>query len=286
MLTEKYIDLHCHSTFSDGTFTPEELVLLAKKQNLCALALTDHDTIDGLTYFHEAGQKHNLKTISGIEFGALYEYHSKHTEIHIVGLNFDETSPILLNKMDFLHNSREKRNVEMVTKLCNLGFPMTLEEVTQNAGGDIITRAHFANILLQKSYIQTKNEAFQKYLSPGLPAYVEREFLTPSQCIETIHSAGGVAILAHPTLYSMDFGQIKDLCRTLKSQGLDGVEVQYSTYTTRQAKILRKIARELDLAFSGGSDFHGKNKPNIQLGIGKGNLKIPYSYFKELQNRK
>ncbi len=286
MIHEKYVDLHSHSCFSDGTLTPEELVVLGIRQGLSALALTDHDTIDGLPSFHAAGKKYGIETISGIEYGTLYLHGKKRTEIHIVGLDFDENSPAVLEQMSFLHHARDNRNQQMVDKISALGFPISMEEVIKNAGGNIITRAHFANVMLEKSYIQSKAEAFQKYISPGLPAYVEREFLTPEQCIDSIKAAGGIAILAHPTLYSLDYGQIKILCRMLKKIGLDGIEGQYSTYVGNQAKKIRKIAFSTGLSLSGGSDFHGKNKPDIQLGCGKGNLKIPYSYLEILRNRK
>lgn len=286
MLEKKYIDLHCHSCYSDGTLTPEQLVLLGIEQGLSALALTDHDTIDGLADFHSAGKQYGLETISGIEYGTLYLHGKKRTEIHIVGLDFDENSPAILEQMKFLLQAREDRNKKMADKISSLGFPITLEEVEHNAGGDIITRAHFANVMVEKGYLSSRAEVFQKYLSPGLPAYVEREFLTPEECIHSIKAAGGVAILAHPTLYNLDFGEIKVLCRMLKKLGLDGIEGQYSTYVGNQAKKIRKIATSIDLALSGGSDFHGQNKPDIQLGCGKGNLKIPYSYLEELRRRK
>ncbi len=284
MPKEKIIDLHTHSYYSDGTFSPQGLVILAKQQGLFALALTDHDTIDGLALFHEAGKEHGIETISGIEFGALYEKYIK-TEIHIVGLCFDETSPALLGKMDFMFHARKERNQKMVEKLCSIGLHLTMEELEQNAGGEIITRAHYANVLLKKGYVKTKTEAFQRYISPGCPGYVEREFLTPKLCIETIKNAGGVAILAHPTLYSMNYLQIETMCHELQGYGLDGIEAAYSTYSHEQEREIKKIAKKLGLALSGGSDFHGANKPDIQLGIGRGTLKVPYHYLKELQNR-
>lgn len=284
-MEKKFIDLHTHSYYSDGTFSPEGLVILAKKQGLSALALTDHDTIDGLVTFHEAGKKQGVETISGIEFGTLYEKYIK-TEIHIVGLCFNETAPTLLETMAFMHHARRERNLKMVDKLCSIGLAITMEELNQDAGGEIITRAHYANVLVKKGYVKTKYEAFHHYISPGCPGYVEREFLTPKQCIETIKNAGGVAILAHPTLYSMNYLQIETMCQTLQTYGLDGMEAEYSTFNHEQEREIKKIAKKLGLAPSGGSDFHGANKPDIQLGIGKGTLKIPYSYLEELKKLK
>ena len=176
----KTIDLHTHSYCSDGTFSPEGLVILAKKQGLSAIALTDHDTIDGLELFLEAGEKHGIETICGIEFAALYEgFHRP--EIHIVGLGFDRHDPMLLEKLEEIRQSRDDRNERMAKQLTAIGLPVSLEEVAHNAGGEIITRAHFANVLLEKKLIKDRKEAFSKYLSPGCPGYVERQFLTPKR---------------------------------------------------------------------------------------------------------
>ncbi len=278
------IDLHTHSTCSDGTYTPEELVGLAKKQGLAALALTDHDTIDGLQRFQEAGSLYGIETIPGIEFAALWEKFHR-PEIHIVGLGFDPAAPVLQDRMKEIQKSRTLRNRKMAEKLSAIGLPISLEEVAQNAGGKIITRAHFANVLLQKKVIQTRAEAFSRYLSPGLPGYVEREFLSPQRCIHTIKEAGGAAVLAHPTLYGLSAEQLETLCLEFISYGLDGIECQYSTYTPAQTNMITKLAEKHNLLPSGGSDFHGANKPAIQLGRGKSNLAIPYRLWEDLKQR-
>lgn len=278
------IDLHTHSTCSDGTYTPTELVELAKKIGLSALALTDHDTIDGLEEFQTAGKACGIETISGIEFAALWErYH--HPEIHIVGLGFDPNHPLLGERMKDIRQSRHIRNLKMCEKLSSIGLHITLEEVAANAGGEIITRAHFANVLLQKGYIKKKEDAFSRYISTGLPGYVEREFLSPELCIRTIKEAGGAAVLAHPTLYGLEPEQLKELCRELIPYGLDGIECQYSTYSPAETKAITALAEEMGLLPSGGSDFHGKNKPTIHLGSGKGNLAIPYAFWQGLRCR-
>lgn len=278
------VDLHAHSTASDGTYTPAEVAELAQKIGLSAIALTDHDTIDGLSEFQMTGKKLGIETIAGIEFAALWE-NAHRPEIHIVGLGFDPYHPALQNQMKKIKKSREIRNQKMCEKLSSIGLHITLEEVSANAGGNIITRAHFANVLLQKGYIAKKEDAFTRYISPGLPGYVEREFLTPALCIQTIKEAGGAAILAHPTLYGLSAEQIETLCTELISYGLDGIECRYSTYSPAETKMITEIAEKLRLLPSGGSDFHGKNKPNIHLGSGKSNLAIPYEFWKELKKR-
>lgn len=278
------IDLHVHSTASDGTYSPGEVAELAKKIGLSAIALTDHDTIDGLEEFQKTGDALGLETICGIEFAALWEKHHR-PEIHLVGLGFDPAHPALLSRMQEIRQSRDLRNSKMCEKLSSIGLHITLEEVAANAGGEIITRAHFANVLLQKGYIKKKEDAFSRYISPGLPGYAEREFLTPALCIQTIKEAGGAAILAHPTLYDLNMEQLEELCRELIPYGLDGIECQYSTYTPAETKAITALAEKLDLLPSGGSDFHGKNKPNIHLGSGKSNLAIPYVFWEELKKR-
>lgn len=278
------IDLHTHSTASDGTYPPAELAESAKKIGLSAIALTDHDTIDGLAEFQQAGSILGIETIPGIEFAALWEKQHR-PEIHIVGLGFDPAHPLLQERMKEIQESRDIRNQKMCEKLSTIGLHLTLDEVAANAGGEIITRAHFANVLLQKGYIVRKEDAFSRYISTGLPGYVEREFLTPEHCIRTIKEAGGAAVLAHPTLYGLSPEAMEDLCQELIPYGLDGIECQYSTYSPAETKRITALAEKLGLLPSGGSDFHGKNKPNIRLGSGKSNLEIPYSYWEELKKR-
>ena len=278
------IDLHVHSTASDGTYAPREVAELAKKIGLSAIALTDHDTIDGLEEFQKTGAELGIETIPGIEFAALWEKHHR-PEIHIVGLGFDPHHPLLLERMKDIKESRDIRNQKMCEKLSSIGLHITLKEVSANAGGEIITRAHFANVLLQKGYIARKEDAFSRYISTGLPGYVEREFMTPELCIKTIKEAGGAAVLAHPTLYGLSSEQIEELCIELISYGLDGIECQYSTYSPAETKMITGIAEKLYLLPSGGSDFHGRNKPNIHLGSGKSNLAIPYTFWEELKKR-
>ena len=278
------VDLHVHSTASDGTYTPEEVAKLAKTIGLSAIALTDHDTIDGLDTFQKTGNTLGIETITGIEFAALWEKHHR-PEIHIVGLGFDPDHPALLERMKDIQNSRDVRNQKMCEKLSSIGLHITLDEVAANAGGEIITRAHFANVLLKKGYIAKKEDAFSRYISTGLPGYVEREFLSPELCIRTIKEAGGAAVLAHPTLYGLNMAQLEELCEELIPYGLDGIECQYSTYSSAETKTITTLAEKMNLLPSGGSDFHGKNKPNIHLGSGKSNLAIPYIFWEELKKR-
>ena len=276
------IDLHCHSYFSDGTFSPEEIVIKAKKRGLRAIALTDHDTIDGLEEFQQAGQKYHIETITGIEFAAQYN-RFREQEIHIVGLGFSPTAKPLTEQMQNIVEARQIRNEKMIFALNQLGFDISYEQIKQNAGGNIITRAHFANVLVQKNIVKNTKEAFEKYLSTNKPAYIQRQTLSPALCIKTIQKSGGVAVLAHPTLYHMDYNEIELLSEELKSYGLTAIETQYSSYSSEQSQKITALADKLGLLYSGGSDFHGKNRPNIHIGVGKNNLHISFSYWEALK---
>ena len=283
--TNNSVDLHTHSYCSDGTFSPEGLVILAKRTGLRAIALTDHDTTEGIEAFQEAGRKHNIEAIAGIELAARCQlFHQP--ELHIVGLRIQPDAPALVEMMAEIYQSRIMRNKKMVQNLCDIGLSLTLADIEQCAGGEIITRAHFARALMQKGYIATMGDAFQKYISPGMAGYEERELFSTEACIAGIHQADGVAILAHPTLYDLSYDQLDTLCGDLKAKGLDGIECYYSTFTPAQRKNMLRLAKKFDLLPSGGSDFHGENKPNIRLGTGKnnGNLPIPYEIWEAIKN--
>ncbi len=276
------IDMHCHTTASDGSLTPTEIIKLAKESGLKAIAITDHDTTDGIDEALKAGEKYNIEVIKGIEFAALYDTDTE-LEIHILGYFIDHKNKKFKEVLKSITEARENRNILMVEKLRKIGIDITIEDVNEDAGGEIITRAHFANVLQKKGYVKSKNEAFSYFLSPGKAGYVRREFVTPKVCIDAIKNAGGAAFLAHPTLYKMSYEQIEKALKHLKELGLVGVESEYSTYSTEQERNIKKIAKKLDLLISGGSDFHGSYKPDIKLGVGMGNLKIPYEYAEKIK---
>lgn len=286
MIIDKYIDLHTHSTFSDGTYTPTELVQEAKSRNLSAIAITDHDCVDGIDEGLSAGAELGLEVISGIELAAYYTNpkNGNKTEIHIVGLFLDHKNPHLMEATQRLKDERDERNMIMTKKLTNIGFPMTYEELMEEAGIGTCSRAHYANLMVKKGYVSHKKEAFQRYIGFGKPGYVPRKLPTPKECADIITESGGVAILAHATLYGMDINEIRTMTKNLKDDGLKGIEVMYSTYRPQQEKEITQIAKYLELCPSGGSDFHGANKPDIFMGVGRGNLKIPYSFLENLRN--
>ncbi|NLM12716.1 MAG: PHP domain-containing protein [Epulopiscium sp.] len=277
----RYIDLHVHSNVSDGTLTPKELVHYAKQKGLLAFALTDHDIIDGIQEALNEGREWGVEVIPGIEFAAEY----KDREIHILGLFIDYKNPHFIQKLDWIQNARVRRNEKMLQKLNALGIDVTLEDLQQRAGKDLITRAHFGKVLFEKGYTNTLEDAFRLYLSPGTPGYVKRDILTPKECIKLIHEANGLAVLAHPTLYHLSDDELNDLVHSLQENGLDGIEAIYSLYSKEQENQMRSLAHRFNLLISGGSDFHGANKKSIDMGVGKGNLKIPYEILEEMKKR-
>ncbi|WP_054741472.1 PHP domain-containing protein [Cellulosilyticum ruminicola] len=278
----KQIDLHVHSNSSDGTLSPEEVVLLAKSKGLSAIALTDHDTVSGVETAIKKGKEIGLTVVPGIEFSA--DYNGK--EVHMLGYYMDYKNPKLLEKLNYLVESRTKRNLQIIDKLATLGMPLTFEDLGEGYGPDtVLTRAHFAAALLKKGYIKTRDQAFNKYIGAGKPAYVARERFTTHECMDMIHNAGGLAVLAHPKLYDFSNSEVTQVIKDLASKGLDGVECIYATHTQNETAHLLQVCKNLDLLSTGGSDFHGDNKPNLELGSGYGHLQVPYDLLEGLQNK-
>lgn len=267
------IDLHVHSTASDGTLTPSEIAIHAKEIGLKAIALTDHDTINGVDECIKKGEEIGLKVIPGIECAT--ELNGK--SLHILGYGIDINSESFKNKLSSVTNERKERNIKMLNKLAELNITLTMEDLEEGTPkGTTITRSHFATAMLRKGYISTRNEAFTKYIGDGGPAYVPRENFTIEDCINMIHSAGGVAVLAHPILYGYSRSETTDLIRILAKAGLDGVESLYTTHTPQDTNHLLQVCETLKLFPTGGSDFHGDNKPGTKLGFGHGGLKVPH----------
>ncbi|MCM1499295.1 MAG: PHP domain-containing protein [Clostridium sp.] len=266
------IDLHVHSSASDGSLTPEEVVDLAKETGLRYFALTDHDTVGGVARALAQAQKYDdLEVIPGIELSCYYQ----NREIHIVGLFVDHTDKIFLQELQKLKRAREERNEKMVQSFVAAGIPMTIEELKHGNPNSVITRAHFARVLVEKGICRDKTEVFDKYLGIGCPFYLPKPKVSPEHVLHLIKNAGGVAILAHPYSYKFTHTQVETLLDELIPLGLCGMECYYSTYTEAEMQELRTIALSKNLLVSGGSDFHGAVKPDISIGTGRNNLCIP-----------
>lgn len=273
------VDLHVHSTRSDGTFTPAELVDYALEKGLSAFALTDHDTTAGLEEAMEYAKGKPVEIIPGIEFST--EFESR--DIHIVGLFIDYEKKEFKEKVQSFIDSRTLRNQKMCQNLCNLGFDISYEKLCETFPDATITRSHYARYLLDHGYVKSMAEAFERYIGDHAPCYVPREKVTPEEAISLILSCDGIPVLAHPTLYHYSDRRLDRLVSRLKEAGLIGIEGLYSTYTKREERHIHELARKYHLLISGGSDFHGKNKPKLDLGCGYGNLCIPRSILEDLK---
>lgn len=275
----KYIDLHVHSNESDGTYTPAQLVDYAIEKGLAAFALTDHDTTKGLAKAIGAAKGRPIEVIPGIEFSTEYEGR----DIHIVGLDFDYEDQEFQSQLKRFRDSRDLRNEKMIRKLNEAGIKISWEDMENRFGEAVWTRAHFARFMLDEGYIRSMPEAFERYIGDRGPCYVPREKVTPSQAVHLVRMAGGIPVLAHPLQYHLSSERLKVLVEELKKSGLLGLEAVYSTHRGYEEDEMRRLARTSGLCISGGSDFHGSNKPTIDLGCGRGNLKIPYEILKQLR---
>ena len=303
----KSIDLHVHSNCSDGTFSPTQLVDYAMEKGLAAFALTDHDTVDGLAeaiqhaaelrsqpIFECSGDDTLTKTtesssasenpsvpeiIPGIELSS--EYQGR--DIHVVGLYIDYHNETFQNKLREFVDSRGSRNRKMCALLQEAGIPVTYEELQAAYPDAVVTRAHYARYMLEKGYVKSRQEAFDRYVGDHAPCYIPREKITPTQAVQLILQAGGAPVLAHPILYHMSEERLDTLVGELKAAGLMGIEAIYSTYNSSEERQIRALAAKYELFISGGSDFHGANKPGLDLGTGFGKLFVPHDLLQNIR---
>lgn len=278
---EKYIDLHTHSLMSDGSMTPAEVVREAKKAGLAAIALSDHDTVDGVREAMAEGEKLGVEVVPAIEFSVQSE-----TETHILGYYIDIENPKLLETLEKVIETRRFRNRETCRKLNELGFDITLAEAEAIAPNDFIGRAHFAKLLADKGYTKSVSEGFKLYLENGKYAYCGKQTLTDEEAVSLIKECGGVACVAHLHLTKKSDDELRAFLIRLKACGLDGIEGYYTEYTPEMQAKYQALAEELGLIISGGTDFHAKMKPHISIGSGLGNLKIPYSVLETIKLHK
>jgi predicted metal-dependent phosphoesterase TrpH len=273
------LDFHLHTTHSDGSYTPAEVIELAAKAGVTALAITDHDITTGIPDATAAGKDRGIEIIPGIEISSLLGG----SELHMLGYFLDYQDARLNERLTRLRESRHRRNPQIIERLRAAGIDITYDEVRALAGTDSVGRPHIARVLMEKGIVSSAKEAFDQWLADGRPAYVPRELPTPLEAIRWIKEAKGLAVLAHPTWVKTAEGTLTDLVRTLKADGLDGVEVHYSTHTPRQTRDYLALANQQNLLVTGGSDFHGLTKPDIEVGIGKGSLHVPGSLLEKMK---
>ena len=276
------IDLHLHSTFSDGSMTPEALVAHGRSKGVTVMSLTDHDTIDGLPSFLAACARWNMAGIPGIELSA---DHAR--TVHILGYRLDlrraggapsaSGQSGMRKLLEEVRRGRDERNAAMCENLRRMGLGITLEEVALEAGGDIVARPHMARVLVRKGYAQDIVSAFARYLNTSSPAYVERYRLSPEACIRMISDAGGLAVLAHPAQTTEDLSELREIVRMLKDAGLWGIECVSSRASAEQIFRHLSLAAEFSLFPTAGSDFHGANRPSSTMGVSVAEDFLPWA---------
>ena len=255
------VDMHVHSTASDGTCTPAEIARLAHRDRISVLALTDHDTVDGIPGFVAACRRYAIRWIAGIELSA-----KAPVTTHILGYRLRDLATVK-RAMDWILKKRNERNLAICEKLREAGVDIHIDEIEREAGGHVIARPHFAGALLKKGYVSGYREAFDRYLARGAAAYVPREAYSPEGCIAAIREAGGLAVLAHPSQTGLSGSALDDLLDELKGYGLWGVECISSHCTSEQAFDYMRIADRHALYATAGSDFHGARRPGVALGV-------------------
>lgn len=284
----RFVDLHTHSTASDGSLTPTELILAAAAAGLAGIALTDHDTGGGLLEAKAAAGKAGLRFVPGIEISAEI---APPATLHLLGYFIDPESAALQRMSTILLEGRNNRNPRIVARLNEIGCKITMDqvlEIARRGNADnravVVGRPHIAQALLESHCVASLKQAFDVYLGMGGTAYFDKERLTPRQAIDCIHDAGGLVILAHPVqLRAQNHAHLQHLIESLIDQGLDGVEVWHSDHRPQDSEWLLSIAKRHALVVTGGSDFHGSRKPDIDIGLGRKNVRIPERILDELE---
>lgn len=274
---DSLIDLHVHTTFSDGTLTPGEVVNCAADLGLKAISITDHDTTEGVFAAQRAAERFDLEVVPGIEISTRLQ-----TAVHILGYYIDPNSIELRQALSAIVKERDIRNRRICERMELDGLPVSYDEMKFRFG-NVIGRPHFATILVELGLAESVQDGFQRYLNRGKRYFQPRSFLSLSESIAVILRSGGLPVLAHPFQYRLMDSQLRELIVHCIDLGLKGIECRYSGYSQEQSRYLLGLSEEYRLKPTGGSDFHGLNKPQIQLGSGTGDLQVPYSYLRQIK---
>jgi hypothetical protein len=283
----KRIDFHMHTTHSDGSLSPRELIRQCHQKKLACISVTDHDTMSSYKICKEEGEKWGLEVVPGVEISVQFEPGT----LHILGYFQDPAHPALKKVFQEIQAARRERNPRIIEKLNALGVPITLEEVIAEAGGEDspdqkqIGRPHFARVLIKKGYARNFEEAFQKYLTKGKPAYVDKRRVASKEAIQLIREAGGIASVAHPKQMRLSPEALEKEMEKLAEEGLEAIEVYNSCQTPEDNRLFKKVAQRFNLVETGGSDFHGANKPEVELGFLGRDVRLGYEMVEELRDR-
>jgi hypothetical protein len=278
------IDLHIHSTASDGTLTPAEIIALARRLGLGAISITDHDSIAGSREAVLGGIPEDLGFLTGVEISAEPPpSYPGAGSIHILGYGMRLDDPELNGTLHKLQDARKDRNPQIIARLNKLGIPIRLEEVEREAGDGQPGRPHIAKLLVKKGLVGTIDDAFDRYLGNGRPGYVDKFRIECCRAIELINAAGGVPVLAHPCLLELESDQqLDEILREMMAMGLKGLEVYFTDHTAEQTLRYAELAKRCDLLMTGGTDFHGGTLPETRMGVGKGDLHVPFALYEKL----
>ena len=276
------IDLHVHTTCSDGTLTPAEVVALAARKGLSAVAITDHDTVDGLEEALAAGLRTGIEVVPGVEINA------EHQQVTLDVLGYFLSAPPgdeLREQLAKLRHYRDVRNAQILERLTQLGYPVSADELAQIAGGEAVGRPHIGEALRRRGYVQSISEAFTRFLRRGAPAFVDRRRLAMGEAVRLLRRSGAAAAIAHPAIIRTDDAGLLRLAREAARLGAVGFECYYSSYSPQTLATCLQLAADFGFVATGGSDFHGDTKPAVHLGAGPGGMPIPYDILASLKKR-
>jgi predicted metal-dependent phosphoesterase TrpH len=276
------IDLHTHSSASDGSLSPGALIGEAVKQGLKAIALTDHDTVHGLEEAKMAAKTRGIVFIPGIELDIIWSQKDEGGEFHLLGLGLRRESPSFTGAVEKLSWRREKRNLEILDRMHELNIEADYTDVRALSGGHSVGRPHFAALLVKRGIVKNREQAFSRYLARGKPLYAPKEGLEFDEAAAAIKSAGGIAVLAHPMSLYVAWGKLPELVKNLKERGLDGLEAWHPAAKVRSCRRLEELGKSLGLYVTEGSDYHGEVRPERRLGITAGGRKIADSVLEAL----
>lgn len=273
------IDLHIHTTASDGSLSPSEAVALAAKAGMKAIAITDHDTADGIEEAAAAAKEQGIELAPGIELSVDY----KGRGIHILGYFIDTENKHLRSLLDWVISERERRNAIIAEAMRADGIAVSLDELHEKYPESVIGRPHFAAELVAAGKVESVKEGFDKYLSPGGRYYRKRQYIPMDMAFAALRLCGAKAVFAHPLQYRFSHEELLELTALLKEKGIVGMECIYSVYSDEETRYLKGIAGDFDLCVTGGSDFHGAGKPHIAIGSGCGDMKVAYELLEKLK---
>lgn len=277
-----FVDLHTHTTASDGSDSPTELVKKAAEAGLAAVAVTDHDTVSGLDEACEAGKRYNISVVRGCELSVSSQY----GEVHLLGLWLPENCSVIEKQLAKLRDNRDCRNERIIARLNKLGVALSLEQVLAQSQGETVGRPHIANALLKAGYVTTIQDAFVRYLGKDGSAFEPKEVLTPEAGVRLLANMGATVSVAHPMLIRCPLPWLEDTVSDLASHGLTAIEAYHSEHSAKHERCCADIAGRHNLGVSGGSDYHGLAKPAIRLGRGKGGLRVTVAVYDRLRARR